>query len=83
MAARLTVSYVRIGGVSDDLPNDFITRARQLLETIPKYVDDIEKMNRHNKIFKMRTEGITAISAEEAIDWGFTGPGASGVRRAL
>ena len=36
--------------------------------------DDIEKMNRHNKIFKMRTEGITAISAEDAIDWGFTGP---------
>ena len=37
-------------------------------------MDDIEKMNRHNKIFKMRTEGITAISAEDAIDWGFTGP---------
>ena len=41
---------------------------------IPKYVDDIEKMNRHNKIFKMRTEGITAISAEDAIDWGLSGP---------
>ena len=71
---RLTVSYVRIGGVADDIPDDFVTRARQLLESIPKYVDDIEKMNRHNKIFKMRTEGITAISAEDAIDWGFTGP---------
>jgi NADH dehydrogenase I D subunit len=71
---RLTVSYVRVGGVADDIPNDFVTRSRALLESIPKYVDDIEKMNRHNKIFKMRTEGITAISAEDAIDWGFTGP---------
>src|SRR5262249_20406277 len=60
---RLTVSYVRIGGVADDIPKDFVTRCRQLLESIPKYIDDIERMNRHNKIFKMRTEGITAISA--------------------
>jgi NADH-quinone oxidoreductase subunit C/D len=71
---RLTVSYVRIGGVADDIPPDFVTRARALLDSIPKYVDDLEKMNRHNKIFKMRTEGITAVSAEDAIDWGFTGP---------
>ena len=70
----MTVSYVRIGGVAEDIPKDFVTRSRALLESIPKYVDDIEKMNRHNKIFKMRTEGITAISAEDAIDWGFTGP---------
>jgi hypothetical protein len=49
-------------------------RARKLLETIPVYVDNIEKMNRHNKLFKMRTEGVTAVSAEDAIDWGFTGP---------
>ncbi len=71
---RLTVSYVRIGGVADDVPADFITRARTLLQSIPKYVDDLEKLNRQNRIFKMRTSGITAISAEEAIDWGFTGP---------
>jgi NADH dehydrogenase I D subunit len=71
---RLTVSYVRIGGVAQDVPDDFVPRVRGLLESIPKYVDDIEKMNRHNKIFKLRTEGITAVSAEDAIDWGFTGP---------
>jgi NADH:ubiquinone oxidoreductase subunit D len=71
---RLTVSYVRIGGIADDIPEDFVPRARRLLEMIPKYVDDVEKMNRHNKIFQMRTQGVTAISAEDAIDWGFTGP---------
>ena len=31
-------------------------------------------MNRHNKLFKLRAEGVTPISAEDAIDWGFTGP---------
>src|SRR5207249_11413709 len=71
---RLTVSDVRIGGVAEDIPADFVTRSRALLDSIPQYVDDIEKMNRHNKIFKMRTEGITAICAEDAIDGGFTGP---------
>jgi NADH dehydrogenase I D subunit len=71
---RLTVSYVRIGGLAQDVPADFVPRVRRLLDSIPPYVDDIEKMNRHNKIFKLRAQGITAISAADAIDWGFTGP---------
>ncbi len=71
---RLTVSYVRIGGVSADLPTDFVTRARDVLRSIPKYVDDIERMNRHSALFKARTQGVTPISADDAIDWGFTGP---------
>ena len=71
---RLTVSYVRIGGVSQDLPADFVKKAREVLKSIPKYVDDIERMNRHSALFKARTQGVNGISAEDAIDWGFTGP---------
>jgi len=71
---RLTVSYVRIGGVSRDLPADFVTKTREVLKSIPRYVDDIERLNRHSVLFKARTQGINGISAEDAIDWGFTGP---------
>jgi NADH dehydrogenase I D subunit len=71
---RLTVSYVRVGGVALDLPADFITKAREVLKSIPKYVDDLERMNRHSALFKARTQGVNGISAEDAIDWGFTGP---------
>ena len=71
---RLTVSYVRLGGVSKDLPDGFVPRAREVLSSIIKYVDEIEKMNRQSKLFKARTVGVTPVSAEDAIDWGFTGP---------
>ncbi len=71
---RLTVSYVRLGGVSKDLPDGFVPRAREVLSSIIKYVDEIEKMNRQSKLFKARTVGITPVSAQDAIDWGFTGP---------
>ena len=71
---RLTVSYVRIGGVSKDLPADFVPRTREVLKSIRKYSDELEKMNRHSTLFKARTKGVNSISAEDAIDWGFTGP---------
>jgi NADH-quinone oxidoreductase subunit C/D len=71
---RLTVSYVRIGGVSKDLPEGFVGKARRVLASIRKYVDEIEKMNRHSRLFQARTLGVNAISAQDALDWGFTGP---------
>ena len=71
---RLTVSYVRIGGVARDLPNDFVPKTRTVLKSILKYVGDIERLNRQSILFKARTKGVNPISAEAAIDWGFTGP---------
>ena len=86
---RLTVSYTRIGGLAHDVPKDFTERVRHLLEYIPKFIDDVDRLVTRNRIFRDRTEGIGVISAEEAIAWGWTGPclRASGVpfdlRRAL
>jgi NADH-quinone oxidoreductase subunit B len=41
--SRPTVSYVRIGGVSKDLPADFVPRTREVLKSIRKYSDKLEK----------------------------------------
>jgi len=72
--ARLTVSYGRIGGLSQDLPPDFMERSRRLLEIIPPFIEDVEKLIDKNRIWQDRTVGIAALSGEEAVNWGWTGP---------
>lgn len=72
--ARLTVSGTRIGGLLADLPPDFMERANRLLELIPPFIDDVDKLITKNRIWMDRSIGIAAISGEEAVSWGWTGP---------
>ncbi len=72
--ARLTVSYCRIGGLSQELPPDFMARCRRLLEIIPPFVTDVEKLCDRNRIWLDRAVGVAAISGAEAVNWGWTGP---------
>ena len=72
--ARLTVSACRIGGLLAELPPDFEARSRKLLEIIPPFVDDVDKLVAKNRIFMDRSVGIAAISGEDAVNWGWTGP---------
>ncbi|PYP83242.1 MAG: NADH-quinone oxidoreductase subunit B/C/D [Blastocatellia bacterium AA13] len=71
---RMMVSYVRVGGLSADLPKDFVPRCREVLGRLPQYIDDVHKLNTNNRIFKQRAIGVSEISGRDAIDWGFTGP---------
>jgi NADH-quinone oxidoreductase subunit C/D len=72
--SRLTVAYARIGGLSADVPPDFEDSVRYLLKRIPKLIDDMETLITENRIFRGRTERVGSISAEDAVDWGWTGP---------
>jgi NADH-quinone oxidoreductase subunit C/D len=72
--ARLLPSYTRIGGLAVDVPGDFLENSQRLVNMLPKYIDDVEKLVDRNKIFLDRVIGIAPISAEDAIDYGFTGP---------
>jgi NADH-quinone oxidoreductase subunit C/D len=72
--ARLTVSYVRVGGLAIDVPEDFVARSRALLESIPKFVDDVERLVTRNRIVRNRLAGTGVVTKEQAIGWGFTGP---------
>ena len=72
--ARLLPSYLRIGGLAVDVPSNFLEMAQRLVNMLPKYIDDVEKLVDRNKIFLDRVVGIAPISAEDAIDFGFTGP---------
>ena len=72
--ARLTVAYGRIGGLAADLPPDFEQRCRHLLEFIPPLIDDVDALVGRNRIWLDRSVGVAAISGEDAVNWGWTGP---------
>jgi NADH-quinone oxidoreductase subunit C/D len=72
--ARLLPTYLRVGGLAVDVPKDFLQRAQTLVDKLPRYVEDVDKLVTRNRIFLDRTEGVGPMSAQDAIDYGFTGP---------
>ncbi len=72
--ARLTTSYMRIGGVSDDLPPAFIPRMLEFLDVMDKRLDEYEAMLDENPLWRQRLEGIGYLSKKDAIAMGVTGP---------
>jgi NADH:ubiquinone oxidoreductase subunit D len=72
--ARLTVTYPRIGGVRCDVNQEFIDCCSAFIKEFPSRVLEYERLIDQNRIWLKRTKGIGVISAEEAINWGLTGP---------
>ncbi len=72
--ARLTSSYVRVGGVADDLDAQFIGRVRAFLTELPTALNEVLGLISKNRIFLDRVKGIGIISREDALSHGFTGP---------
>ncbi|MXY46572.1 MAG: NADH-quinone oxidoreductase subunit D [Chloroflexi bacterium] len=79
--ARLMHNYFRIGGVKEDLPADFPARMRRLMAQLNQGIAECDELLSQNEMFLARTKGIGAVSAEDALDFGITGPAlrASGV----
>jgi NADH-quinone oxidoreductase subunit D len=76
--ARMNLSYVRIGGVARDLPDGFIEKTREFINVFPSRIRDYETLLTKNKIWLMRTKDVGIISAEDAIDYGLSGPSIRG-----
>jgi len=72
--ARLTVSYTRVGGVTQDLPEGFAQRVRNAFTDIVQVIADCDKLLSKNRIFIDRMSGVGIMSAEDAISYGVTGP---------
>jgi len=72
--SRLTPSFFRVGGLAQDLPEGFEAKCREFIKTFPGHVEEYETLLTRNKIWMRRTQGVGAISAEEAINWGLSGP---------
>ncbi|HWN69232.1 MAG TPA: NADH-quinone oxidoreductase subunit D [Haliangium sp.] len=72
--ARLTYSYVRIGGVVSDLTPDFCDKLEDLLVKLDGVMLEVEGLLNNNRIFRDRMEGVGAFSAEDGRRYGLTGP---------
>lgn len=71
---RFTVSHCRIGGLQYDITDETIDMIRSFVKNFYRELRDWRKLLDKNPIFLRRVEGIGAISREEAIAYGFTGP---------
>src|SRR5713226_6608297 len=72
--ARLTYSYITIGGVHDDLPDDWIDHCRQFLDYFEPRIPEYHTLLTTNHIFVKRTARIGIMSKEKALANGCTGP---------
>ncbi|HOA82847.1 MAG TPA: NADH dehydrogenase (quinone) subunit D [Thermodesulfovibrio thiophilus] len=72
--ARLTVSYSRIGGVRCDINDEFLDKLGKFINEFPDRVEEYETLIDRNRVWLKRTKGVGVISAEEAINYGLTGP---------
>jgi NADH-quinone oxidoreductase subunit D len=71
---RLFPSYIRVGGLREDLPRGFHDAVRAFIERLPGKLAEYEDLLTDNPIFLQRTKGVGAISADEAIGLGLVGP---------
>jgi NADH-quinone oxidoreductase subunit C/D len=72
--ARLTVSMTRVGGMAQDAPDGWYKEVLDACGKIRGGIETVEGLLTGNKIWQQRTQGVGAISQENAIAWGYTGP---------
>jgi NADH-quinone oxidoreductase subunit D len=72
--ARLTTNFGRVGGFERDFNDIAILKIKKFLATFPTVMRSFEDLFNRNRIFIDRTVGVGAISAEKALNYGFTGP---------
>jgi NADH dehydrogenase I D subunit len=72
--ARLTVTYPRIGGVKSDVDDKWLDDLYEFTDEFPTRVKEYETLIDKNRIWLKRTKGIGVISAEDAVNWGLSGP---------
>ena len=72
--ARLTYSYVTIGGVHDDLPEGWVNRCQQFLDYLKPRIEEYHTLLTRNAIFVQRTANIGVMSKELALSHACSGP---------
>ncbi len=72
--ARITLSYMRPGGVFDDAPEDFWPALKKFVQEMPHYIDEYEQLITENEVFVVRTRNIGILSQETAINCSVSGP---------
>jgi NADH-quinone oxidoreductase subunit D len=71
---RLFPSYMRVGGLREDLPRGFHEAVRAFLDRFGPKLDEYEDLLTRNQIYLKRTKGVGRISADDAVGYGLVGP---------
>src|SRR5919108_3048234 len=71
---RLFPSYMRVGGLREDLPRGFHDAVRAFLDRFLPKLDEYEDLLTKNEIYRERTQGVGVISGEDAVAYGLVGP---------
>lgn len=71
---RLTYNYIRVGGVAEDIPPDFVPLARKFVDKFERKVDDYEALLTENPIFLARTKDVGIFDKDLCINYGVSGP---------
>jgi len=72
--ARMTSSFIRVGGLARDIPADFLDRCQKFVDEMPAHADEYEKLLSKNPIWLARLESVAPLSAKDAVALGATGP---------
>ncbi len=72
--ARMMHNYIRIGGVKEDLPEEFGREMAVLMDQLRQGIDECDDLLSNNEMFLARTKGIGAMSGEDALEYGVSGP---------
>jgi NADH-quinone oxidoreductase subunit D len=76
---RMFPSYLRVGGLREDLPRGFHAAVKAFLDKFPGKLDEYEKLLTKNQVWLQRTRGVGYLSREDTIALGLVGPMARAV----
>jgi NADH-quinone oxidoreductase subunit D len=76
---RMFPSYIRIGGLREDLPRGFHEAVGDFLAKFPEKLDEYEKLLTKNQVWRKRTQGVGRLSREDTMAMGLVGPVARAV----
>src|SRR5688572_20229804 len=71
---RMFPTYIRVGGLREDLPPGFHEAVTAFLDYFPSKIDEYEGLLTKNQIWMKRTQGVGALSKEDHIQYGLVGP---------
>ena len=71
---RLTYNFMRFGGVSQDIPEEFLPALGKFLKQMPGYIDEYDRLIKENEILLARSKGVGILTSEAAINYSITGP---------
>ena len=72
--ARMMVNYYRFGGVARDVSDDWLKRCRKVVDRLERKIDEFEYLLTDNEIFISRSRGVAAMTWQEMVSYGVSGP---------